>query len=325
MMKSILGIGNALMDILAQLPNDDLLAKYNLPRGSMTHVDETTSSHIWEGLRTLGIQHIAGGSAANTLAGTAALGMRSAFIGKAGNDELGRLFHDDQQSLGIQSNLLLSATATGRCMVFISPDTERTMATYLGAAIELTPEDLRPEMFEGYDYFHIEGYLVQNHALVQRAVELAREKKLIISLDLASYNVVEENKQFLLDITKKYVDIVFANEAEAETFTGKQPHEALIELNKHCYIAVVKIGSNGSLVKCGNESHAIDVYPAHAIDATGAGDLYAAGFLYAHSLGLPLEKCGAVASMVAARVVEVIGSHLGQTTWSTLRKAIEEI
>jgi len=324
-MKSILSIGNALMDILTTLQNDDLLKKYNLPRGSMTHVDEPTSNRMWEELRTFGVQHVAGGSAANTLAGTAALGMRSAFIGKTGRDELGRLFAEDQQQHGIRSTLLPSSTATGRCMVFISPDAERTMATYLGAAIELTAEDLRPEMFDGFDYCHIEGYSVQNHALVQRAVELAKEKKLCISLDLASYNVVEENKQFLMDITKKYVDIVFANEAEAETFTGKQPHDALVELSKHCRIAIVKIGSNGSLVKCGGESHIIDVYPARAIDATGAGDLYAAGFLYAHSLGLPLDRCGRAASMVAAKVVETIGSHLPQSTWDELRKAVEKL
>ena len=322
-MKSILGIGNALVDILAQLPNDDLLTAFNLPKGSMQHVDETTSNKIWETLRNnSSVKHVAGGSAANTLAGTAQLGLRSAYIGKTGNDEIGNLFAEDQSKQNVRHTLLKSATATGRCMVFISPDTERTMATYLGAAIELVPEDLTAEMFEGYDYFHIEGYLVQNHALVQRAVELAKAKGLIISLDLASYNVVEANKTFLLDIVKNYVDIVFANETEAEVFTGKQPHEALIELNKLSHIAIVKIGCNGSLVKCGEQIHTIDVFPANAIDATGAGDLYAAGFIYAHSLGLPLDKCGKAASLVAAKVVEVVGSHLDKELWATLRNTI---
>jgi hypothetical protein len=190
-MKSILGMGNALTDILALLPDESLLEKFHLPHGSMQHVDAKTADTIWRDLKPLGVQYVAGGSAANTITGTAVLGMPSGFVGKVGDDELGSLFYADQHRNGIKSCLLKGEHASGRAMVFVTgPDADRTFAVYLGAALELGPDDLIPEMFHGYDYFHIEGYLVQNQHLVRRAVKLAREEGMIISLDMASYNVV---------------------------------------------------------------------------------------------------------------------------------------
>ncbi len=324
-MKSILGIGNALTDILAVLEDDSLLEHYHLPKGSMQHVDRETGDKIWQRLRTMGVQLVAGGSAANTIAGTAVLGMPSSFIGKVGADELGSLFKSDQARNGINSTLLKGKAASGRAMVFITaPNAERTFAVYLGAAIELVPEDLTPEMFRGYDYFHIEGYLVQNQELVRRAVELAKDEGMIISIDMASYNVVESNDAFLHDIIEHYVDIVFANETEAEVFTKKQPREALDEIAKICKVAVVKIGKDGSMVKSGDEYHYIEAWPADTIDATGAGDIYAAGFLFAHSHGLSLKECGDVGSIVAAKVVEVIGPKIDIPRWKDAKQQIRE-
>jgi sugar/nucleoside kinase (ribokinase family) len=320
--KRILGIGNALVDVLVNLPDDNLLNEFNLPKGSMQHVDEATANCLWNKIQQSGVQVVAGGSAANTMAGIAQLGLDCKFIGKTGDDDLGRHFAADQAAHNIQSLLLKSKTATGRCTVSITPDAERTMATYLGAAIELVPEDLDEKMFEGYDYFHIEGYLVQNHALVSRSVEVAKSKRQIISLDLASYNVVEENIPFLRSILQTYVDIVFANEAEALAFTGAQPQEALHELSKYCSIAVVKLGRNGSLVQSGDNIYTINPYPTKAIDATGAGDLYASGFLYAHAMGLPLDKCGDIGSYVSDKVVGVIGPKLPETAWVGIREYV---
>jgi sugar/nucleoside kinase (ribokinase family) len=291
----------------------------------MQHVDEPTANRLWEQLYKLGVQHVAGGSAANTMAGIAQLGMHCTYIGKTGHDELGELFAQDQAAHGVTSMLLTSHLSTGRCTVFISPDTERTMATYLGAAIELSPDDLNEKMFRGHDYFHIEGYLVQNHDLVRRAMELAKQHQLLISLDLASYNVVEQNRDFLHEMLQKYVDIVFANETEAEAFTGQELHRALNELSKLSRIAVVKIGSNGSMVQSGHTVHTITPYHARAVDATGAGDLYAAGFLYGHAAGLPLDKCGAIGSMIGAKVVEVIGPKISNSGWMAVKKNIENL
>lgn len=329
-MKSILGIGNALTDILAVLPDDSLLNTFHLPKGSMQHVDMETGDKIWSVLKPLGVKYVAGGSAANTITCTAILGMPSGFIGKVGDDELGHLFKSDQEQYGVRSLLLKSEHSSGRSMVFVSGgNAERTFAVYLGAALDLVPEDLKPEYFAGHDYFHIEGYLVQNQALIRRAVELAHDAGCIISLDMASYNVVESNLAFLHDIVDKYVDIVFANETESKAFTKiDSPREALDEIAKMCRIAVVKVGKDGSWVKSEDEVHFIPIWPADTIDATGAGDTYAAGFLYGHSLGMPLDVCGNIGSIIAAKVVEVIGTKIDIPRWKDakveIRKQIEQ-
>jgi len=324
--KSILGVGNALTDILAVLPDDTLLKTYNLPAGSMQHVDAKTGNKIWEKLKTIGVQYVAGGSAANTISATSILGMRSGFIGKVGDDELGSLFKQAQTQNGIKSNLLKGTAASGRAMVFITaPNADRTFATYLGAALQLEPEDLKDEDFEGYDYLHIEGYLVQNQRLFRRAVEMGHAHGMTISLDMASYNVVQSNETFLHDIVDNYIDIVFANETEAKAFTHLEPREALDAIASKCKIAIVKIGKDGSMVKSGDEYHFIEAWPADTIDATGAGDTYAAGFLYAHSLGLPLKVCGEVGSILAAKVVEVIGTKIDIPRWKIAKKQIREI
>ncbi|MCQ2173821.1 MAG: adenosine kinase [Bacteroidales bacterium] len=326
-MKSILGIGNALTDILAILPDDSLLKKFHLPKGSMQHVDMETGDEIWKALKNIGVHYVAGGSAANTITCTSIFGMPSGFIGKIGDDELGHLFQSDQEQYGVRSTLLKGKNSSGRSMVFVSGgNSERTFAVYLGAAMELVPEDLKPEMFLGYDYFHIEGYLVQNQDLIRKAVQMAKEAGCIISLDMASYNVVESNGAFLHDIVEKYVDIVFANETEARAFTKfSDPEKSLREISRLCSIATVKVGKQGSIVRCGNEEHFIPPFPAEPIDATGAGDTYAAGFLYAHSLGMPLKVCGEIGSIIAAKVVEVIGTKVDIPRWRDAKIQINRL
>lgn len=326
-MKSILGIGNALTDILAVLPDDSLLKTYHLPKGSMQHVDMETGDKIWAALKPLGVKYVAGGSAANTISCTSIFGMPSSFIGKIGDDELGLLFKSDQEQYGVNTRLFKSPHSSGRSMVFVSGgNAERTFAVYLGAALDLVPEDLKPEYFEGYDYFHIEGYLVQNQALIRKAVKLASEAGCIISIDMASYNVVESNEAFLHDIVDKYVDIVFANETEAKAFTKmSDPVDALREISRHCGTAVVKVGKDGSWVSSGEEEYHIDAWPAETIDATGAGDTYAAGFIYAHSIGMPLKVCGEIGSIIAAKVVEVIGTKIDIPRWKAAKQEIREL
>ena len=325
-MKSILGIGNALTDILAVLPDDTLLKEFHLPRGSMQHVDMETGDKIWSALKELGVKYVAGGSAANTITCTSIFGMPSGYIGKIGNDELGNLFKSTMEQFGVNATMLYGTKASGRSMVFITgANAERTFASYLGAALEMTPEDLKPEYFEGYDYFHIEGYLVQNQDLISKAVQMAKAAGCKISIDMASYNVVESNEAFLHNLVENYVDIVFANETEAKSFTKLPPKEALEAISKVCEIAVVKIGKEGSMVQAGNEFHLIEPWPATAVDATGAGDTYAAGFLYAHSLGLPLKVCGEIGSIIAAKVVEVVGTKIDVPRWRDAKAEIKEL
>ena len=322
-MKSILGIGNALTDILAVLPDDTLLKKFHLPLGSMQHVDMETGDRIWEELKQYGVKYVPGGSAANTITCTAIFGMESGFLGKIGNDDLGNLFKSTMEQYGVKAQMLYSEKSSGRCMVFITgANAERTFADYMGATLELGPEDLDASFFEGYDYFHIEGYLVQNQELISKAARLAKAAGCIISIDMASYNVVESNDAFFHNLVENYVDIVFANESEAKAFTKMEPRDAIDELARHCSIAVVKVGKAGSMVKSGDEYYFIEPWPANPIDATGAGDTYAVGFLYAHSLGMPLLVCGQIGSIIAAKVVEVIGTKIDIPRW---REAKDEI
>lgn len=326
-MKSILGIGNALTDILAILPDDSLLKEYHLPLGSMQHVDMETGDRIWNALKEIGVKYVPGGSAANTITCTSIFGMPSGYIGKIGDDELGHLFKSTMEQFGVRTTMLQSEKSSGRCMVFITgANAERTFADYMGAALEMGPDDLRPEYFKGYDYFHIEGYLVQNQDLIAKAVQMAKEAGCIISIDMASYNVVESNNAFLHNLVDKYVDIVFANETECKAFTKIEgAEEGLRELARHCDIAVVKVGKDGSWVKKGNEEHFIAAWPANAIDGTGAGDTYAAGFIYAHSLGMPLKECGEIGSIIAAKVVEVIGTKIDVPRWRHAKAEIREL
>jgi sugar/nucleoside kinase (ribokinase family) len=321
-MKKVLGMGNALVDVLIKMDDDQLLDQFGLPRGSMQLVDTALIKKILHGIEHLQAAIASGGSAANTINGLAALKIPCGYIGKTGDDQYGEIFADDMKTNQIETFLFKGENETGRAVAFISPDSERTFATYLGAAIELTPEDLRKELFDQYDIFHIEGYLVQNHALIEKAVQMAHDAGLKVSIDLASYNVVEANLEFLNKLVTQFVDIVFANEEESRAFTGKEPEDALDEIAKICDIAVVKIGKDGSLVKKGGKRYEVQAQKANPIDTTGAGDLYASGFLYGLSKGFPVDICGTIGSMLAGRVIEVVGAKMDTAIWNSLKKQI---
>ncbi len=324
-MKKVLGMGNALTDILLQLNSDNILNILNLPKGSMQLIDLTKKDEIMNLLSNISPIMAAGGSASNTINGISCLGVKTGFIGKVGDDEIGNFFKADMLNNGVKPQLLISTTNSGLCTVLVSKDSERTLCTYLGAACELSSEDINPEMFHGYDIFHIEGYLVQNHDLIRNAVVQAKKAGLIVSIDLASYNVVESNLKFLKDIIGKYVDIVFANEEEARAFTGKEPEEALIHISEHCDIAVVKIGKEGSLIKAGNDKIVVNPRLAECIDTTGAGDLYAAGFLYGLACDYPLEICGKIGSLVSSKVVEVVGAKISDDVWNEIKEEVSNL
>ncbi|HNS47728.1 MAG TPA: PfkB family carbohydrate kinase, partial [Bacteroidales bacterium] len=182
---------------------------------------------------------------------------------------------------------------------------------------------LVPNLFNGYDIVHFEGYLVQNHALLLKAMELARQNQMKISLDLASYNVVEENHDFLISVVNDYVDILFANEDEAKAFTGLLPQDALDKMAQGCDVAVVKMGKLGSWIRCSDEVIPIQPNRVDIRDTTGAGDLYAAGFLFGFVNRLPLEKCGQIAAYLASKVIETEGAKIPENKWKEIRKTVE--
>jgi sugar/nucleoside kinase (ribokinase family) len=322
-MKKVLGMGNALVDIMTRLEHDDFLKDFNLEKGSMQLVDKDFSAKVIAGAKHLPKEQTSGGSAANTIHGLAQLGVESSFIGKIGDDEYGVFFGSDIKAAGIKPVLYKGKDETGRAVALVSQDSERTFATFLGAAIELSAQDLSENDFRGNDIFHIEGYLVQNYDLIRTAIELARKYNMTICLDLASYNVVEQHLPFLKSIVKDHVDIVFANEEEARAFTGHEPHQALEAISEMCTIAIVKTGKEGSLVKSGNVKHSIKAISANCIDTTGAGDLYAAGFIYGLVNSLSLDRCGNIGSLLAGNVIEHIGAKISNDKWNKIREAVK--
>ena len=326
-MKSVLGIGNALVDALVRIEDDGILAEFGLLKGSMTLVDRQTMNVILEKAASLSLnlEKSSGGSVANAIHGLAKLGAPSGYIGKIGNDDYGSFFRSYMEQNNICATLFHGKADTGKCISLISKDSERTMATYLGAAIELEAIDLTPEPFRGYDYFLLEGYLVQNYNLVKKTAELAKKANSQMAIDLASFNIVEENLDFLHAIVEEYIDIVFANEEEAKSFTGKHdPQEALTEISKKCNIAVVKVGKEGSLIKQGQQQYQIPSICANCIDTTGAGDLYASGFFYGLTCGHPLDTCGKIGSIVAANIIEVMGAKMSEEKWNQVFDRVKE-
>lgn len=313
----VLGMGNALVDIMTKVDDDFFLHQHNLPKGSMQLVDWDKAGAVIQGSLNFEKSLASGGSAANTIHGLAKMGVQTAFIGKVGNDEMGDFFSSDLVANGIESKLLKSDNKSGMAVALVSKDAERTFATFLGAAVELSANDLYDEMFKGFDLFHIEGYLVQNHELIETAIEMAKRNGLKVSLDLASYNVVDDNLDFLLKISND-IHIIFANEEEAKSFTGYEPEYALEEIAKKAKIAVVKVGARGSLVKVEDNVFRAGAIEANSIDTTGAGDLYASGFIYGLTQGFNFDKCAEMGSILAGNVIEVVGAKMDENRWNKI-------
>ena len=230
-MEKIIGLGNALVDVLARLDNDEILEKMALPKGSMTLINDDKFLIIRDYLLQQNTKLSNGGSAGNAIRALAHLESSTGFIGKIGKDAYGDFFRKELKKLGIEDKMLLSADRpSGVASTFISDGGERTFATFLGAAATLQPEELSIEMFKGYTYLFIEGYLVQNHELILQAIELAKAAGLQICLDMASYNIVEENLEFFKLLVSKFVDLFFVNEHVARSFTGLEPIEALVTI-----------------------------------------------------------------------------------------------
>jgi len=321
----ILGIGNALVDIMVLSEDDQIINYLKLPKGGMTLVDGDLSAMIQKEISHMNIKVATGGSVANAINGIAGLDVECGFVGMIGRDDLGLLFKNDMLKRGIDVKLKENEFPTGRAVGFVSPGGERTFATYLGAAVEMGPDDINPELFAGYDVFFIEGYLVFNQPLIMAAASAAKLAGLTIALDLASYNVVEANLDILNELVDNFIDIVFANEDEAKSFTGLKPEDALENLAGRCDIAVVKVGKEGAFVQQGAQKWHIPAFETTVVDTTGAGDYFAAGFLAGLANGCDLGKCGVIGSIMAGEVIQVIGAELDDSRWAEIKKLAELI
>lgn len=325
MKNSIIGMGNALVDIIVKV-DDDFIKELGFKKGSMNHVDLETRNEILKKAEKFAVEKVTGGSVANTIIGLTELGISTGYIGKLGKDRNGIFFKEDMEKNSVQTFFKYGTAGTGTAICLITEDSERTFATYLGAAIELVDEDLLLDEFKGYEYFFLEGYMVQNHKLVTKSVELAKKAGNKVVIDLASFNVVEENSNFLKNVVSEYVDILFANEEEAAAFSGIDDSvKALENISDLCDMVIVKVGSRGSHIMKDKKRYSIKVEKSRALDTTGAGDLYASGFIYGLIRGLPIEKCGNIGSLLAKEIVETFGAKIKEHRWKILKEKISKI
>lgn len=324
-MKRVIGIGNALVDIMTRLDSDELLISMSFPKGSMQLVDGEMSSRIKESTSAFVESLATGGSVANTIHGLAMLGAGAGYIGSVGADSNGEFFEREMRNAGVSTHLFKRDEDTGTAVAMITPDSERTFATHLGAATELSAGDLSPVLFDGYGILYLEGYLINNIELVRETCRLARAGGLMIAIDLSSFNVVEAYKGEFNEIVDNFVDIIFANEEEARSFTGLEPEEALDALANRCELAIVKTGKQGSLIKRGEEKIRVGSLTAKSIDTTGAGDLYAAGFLYGLASGDTLDRCGWYGTLLAGNVIEVYGPKMDDDRWHAILHEIDRL
>ena len=328
-MTKIVTLGNALTDVLTRIDSEKTLSALGLPKGSMTLISAERFAEFSKLMEDPSTEIATGGSAANTALCVAHLSnlypqkpVEVDFVGKMSfSDRFGQNFAATFRQAGVKLHAIEATDmASGVCTAFVLPDGERTMATFLGAAARMEADELTPEMFAGADIVHIEGYLVQNHELIEKAIRLAKESGCLVSLDLASYNVVNENHFFLKELAKKYVDIIFANEDESFAYTHLNPEESVAKMAEQCDIAIVKVGKRGSYVQQGSQRYHIGAITTACTDSTGAGDLYAGGFLHALSDGFDMRRCGEIGTIAAGRVVEIIGTKLSEDTWDEIRR-----
>lgn len=322
--RLLVGVGSALVDILTH-ENDAFLETVGALKGGMVYVDRDQIEQTLS--RSSGAPAVVpGGSACNTVVGVSKLGGRARFVGKRGNGAMGDFFENALRVHNVDPRLFRSDTSTGRVLSIITPDAQRSMFTFLGAAAESRPEEIVAELFHEAAIVHLEGYLLFNPEFMRRALALAKAAGARVSLDLASFNVVQESREFLGSLVNAYVDILLANEDEARAYTGEtEPQAALAALSRGVEIAVLKTGERGSLIS--GEGRVIAVPAAGdgrpAVDTTGAGDLWAAGFLFGLVQGYPLEKCGLLGSACGYEVCQVIGASIPEQGWERVRQLVE--
>jgi sugar/nucleoside kinase (ribokinase family) len=307
----VTAIGNAIVDVLAQA-DDQLLAEHNLPKGAMNLVDAETAERLYS-IMGPGIES-SGGSAGNTIAGIAALGGRGAYIGKVADDQLGQVFTHDIRAAGVAYDTvpLQDSLPTARSLIFVTPDAQRTMQTFLGACTQLGPEDVNMEYITSSKVVYLEGYLwdlPRAKAAMRDAALKAQAEGVKVSLTLSDSFCVSRFRDEFLELVEKYVDILFANESEIlSLYQSASFDDALQQVRQHCEIAALTRSEKGSVIVNRSEVHVIDaVQGVQVVDTTGAGDAYAAGFLYGYTQGYDLAACGRLGGAMAAHVI----SHYG--------------
>lgn len=313
----VVGIGNAIVDVLAQA-SDQFLSEQGQPKGSMTLIDTTTADRIYAQLQMLpgGCIERSGGSAGNTMAGLSSLGGRGAYIGKVADDSLGQAFTRDMLKAGTSFDCrpLVNGAPTARCMVMVTPDAQRTMATYLGACVELGPEDVDEALIGKASVVYLEGYLWDKPRAKEafiKAARLAHAAGRKVSLSLSDSFCVERHRSEFLDLVQNHVDILFANEHELlSLYQHDRFEQAVAHASEHCEITAVTRSEKGSVVIARHDVHEVPAFAvSQLVDTTGAGDLYAAGFLFGFTRNRPLVDCARIGALCASEVISHYGAR----------------
>jgi len=323
----VIGFGNTIMDFLVEV-EDKTLLEFNLKKGEMHLVDETKAKDVLKILenKNTTIDIVPGGSSANTLRGLALLGASVIFCGRVGNDQHGDWYIEALKDHKVITNMKKHPGITGHAIGFITPDAQRTFSVHLGAGIHFAKEDIIEDDIKESKVLHIEGYQLEGNTqpVILHALQIAKKHGTKISLDLADPGLIRRQKDILQQVVHEFADIVFVNETEAKEFTGYEEVEAAKILGEQVEIAIVKIGKQGSIISSQNQITYIAPVSANAIDTTGAGDTYAAGFLYGYCKNWPLEKAGKLGSVLAAKIVEQKGVKLKHLEFEKLMRKIEQ-
>lgn len=315
---SVLGLGAPVVDRMIEV-DDSFLLEIFAAKGGQEPIS-MQELHDLIDLAPSPLLMSAGGSCSNTLKALAKLGFSTALIGKRGADDLGRFYKKRMDDYGVE--LLIkqcSKQATAQALCFLTQDRERTMRTFLGACVDIQADEIKPAFFKRASCFHLEAYSFYNINLAMRALELAKEKGLLISLDLSSFEVVLEFKTLLPDLLKKYVDVVFANEQEVHVLCNRSDQEACLELGKFCPSAVLLQGERGAFVCHKGRLFHVDAHKVPCIDTTGAGDHFIAGFLSQILQNASAEEAASFATLVASFAVQSLGAEIKEAFWKKLR------
>ncbi len=321
----VMGIGNALMDLLIEV-DDNTLVDFDLKKGEMHLVDHDTAKKTLATMqeKDLTIDVVPGGSVANTLKGLALFGGHVVLCGKVGQDDHGDTYVQEMEKKGVQSNINGHSAITGHALTFITPDSERTFSVHLGASVHLAKEDILEEDIAKSKVLHLEGYQLEGQTkdAILHAIDLAKKHNTLVSLDLSDPALIRRNKEFFMELVQSRVDIVFMNELEAKEFTGLEEKEALLALPENLTIAAVKLGKEGSLIRYNGEVIEVPAVIATAVDTTGAGDSYAAGLLYGFTHHWPLLKAATLGATLARKVIEQKGVHMRGINPETLIQGV---
>ncbi|HBM16185.1 MAG TPA: adenosine kinase [Lentisphaeria bacterium] len=322
----ILGFGSPLVDILVNIGDSFLAENVEGMKGGMELVDISVIDNILN-KTPMEKSMVLGGSASNTIGALAKLGVKTGFLGKVGKDDMGEFFKKHFAGMGgdISRFKTNPDVRTGCCLSMVTPDSERTMRTYLGAALTITADEISDADFQGYSHLHMEGYTLQySPGVALKVFQCAKRNNLVVSLDMASFEVVKQFRNQLPELLKNYVDIVFCNEDEAMQYTGtKNPEDIFNVLDGVCDVIALKLGKKGAVIKCGELKVSVPALLVKAVDTTGAGDFWQAGFLYGYMpikqlTGKLLEESGGFAARLGAEVVQVMGASIPGHKWTEI-------